>query len=78
MLTAVSALFTCRGALLSLNPGTLGSALSPALMSNSTLATIQGRYSCFPYLHLFFLMEEVYFARSQGDGETGELIMLTI
>ncbi|VFV24941.1 pou class transcription [Lynx pardinus] len=30
-----------RGALLSLNPGTLGGALSPALMSNSTLATIQ-------------------------------------
>ncbi|XP_040278862.1 POU domain, class 2, transcription factor 1 isoform X3 [Bufo bufo] len=29
------------GALFSLNPGTLGSALSPALMSNSTLATIQ-------------------------------------
>uniref|UniRef100_A0A8C5LKQ8 POU domain protein n=1 Tax=Leptobrachium leishanense TaxID=445787 RepID=A0A8C5LKQ8_9ANUR len=29
------------GALFSLNPATLGSALSPALMSNSTLATIQ-------------------------------------
>ncbi|XP_031792688.1 POU domain, class 2, transcription factor 1 isoform X1 [Sarcophilus harrisii] len=33
--------FAAGGALLSLNPGTLGSALSPALMSNSTLATIQ-------------------------------------
>lgn len=33
-----------RGALLSLTPGGLGSALSPALMSNSTLATIQGVY----------------------------------
>ncbi|XP_015219795.1 POU domain, class 2, transcription factor 1 isoform X6 [Lepisosteus oculatus] len=33
--------FSFSGALLSLNPGTLGSALSPALMSNSTLATIQ-------------------------------------
>ncbi|XP_076015167.1 POU domain, class 2, transcription factor 1b isoform X4 [Genypterus blacodes] len=30
-----------RGALLSLGPGGLGSALGPALMSNSTLATIQ-------------------------------------
>lgn len=37
----VTPLFTYRGALLSLNPGTLGGALSPALMSNSTLATIQ-------------------------------------
>ncbi|XP_048213546.1 POU domain, class 2, transcription factor 1 isoform X4 [Perognathus longimembris pacificus] len=34
--------FAAGGALLSLNPGTLGGALSPALMSNSTLATIQG------------------------------------
>lgn len=42
---SLSAPFTCRGALLSLNPGTLGGALSPALMSNSTLATIQGQYS---------------------------------
>ncbi|OCT93652.1 POU domain, class 2, transcription factor 1 isoform X3 [Xenopus laevis] len=33
--------FTAGGALFSLNPGALGSALSPALMSNSTLATIQ-------------------------------------
>ncbi|XP_023670635.2 POU domain, class 2, transcription factor 1-like isoform X2 [Paramormyrops kingsleyae] len=33
--------FTPGGALLSLAPGGLGSALSPALMSNSTLATIQ-------------------------------------
>ncbi|XP_029335965.1 POU domain, class 2, transcription factor 1 isoform X6 [Mus caroli] len=33
--------FAAGGALLSLSPGTLGSALSPALMSNSTLATIQ-------------------------------------
>ncbi|KAM4812913.1 POU domain, class 2, transcription factor 1 [Urocitellus parryii] len=33
--------FAPGGALLSLNPGTLGGALSPALMSNSTLATIQ-------------------------------------
>ncbi|KAK2091523.1 POU domain, class 2, transcription factor 1 [Saguinus oedipus] len=33
--------FVAGGALLSLNPGTLCSALSPALMSNSTLATIQ-------------------------------------
>lgn len=38
-----ASVFSCRGALLSLNPGTLGGALSPALMSNSTLATIQGR-----------------------------------
>ncbi|XP_078265166.1 POU domain, class 2, transcription factor 1a isoform X3 [Rhinoraja longicauda] len=30
-----------RGALLSLNPGSFGGALGPALMSNSTLATIQ-------------------------------------
>ncbi|XP_066562396.1 POU domain, class 2, transcription factor 1a isoform X2 [Amia ocellicauda] len=36
-----SSQFAPGGALLSLNPGTLGSALSPALMSNSTLATIQ-------------------------------------
>ncbi|XP_049571565.1 POU domain, class 2, transcription factor 1 isoform X7 [Orcinus orca] len=35
--------FAAGGALLSLNPGTLGGALSPALMSNSTLATIQER-----------------------------------
>lgn len=34
--------FVSRGALLSLTPGGLGCALSPALMSNSTLATIQG------------------------------------
>ncbi|XP_063505131.1 POU domain, class 2, transcription factor 1 isoform X4 [Pongo pygmaeus] len=34
--------FAAGGALLSLNPGTLSGALSPALMSNSTLATIQG------------------------------------
>ncbi|XP_040195015.1 POU domain, class 2, transcription factor 1 [Rana temporaria] len=33
--------FTAGGALFSLNPGTLGGALNPALMSNSTLATIQ-------------------------------------
>ncbi|KAG8000571.1 POU domain, partial [Nibea albiflora] len=33
--------FAPGGALLSLTPGGLGSALSPALMSNSTLATIQ-------------------------------------
>ncbi|XP_021054383.1 POU domain, class 2, transcription factor 1 isoform X2 [Mus pahari] len=33
--------FAAGGALLSLSPGTLGGALSPALMSNSTLATIQ-------------------------------------
>uniref|UniRef100_A0A4W3GDS0 POU domain, class 2, transcription factor 1 n=1 Tax=Callorhinchus milii TaxID=7868 RepID=A0A4W3GDS0_CALMI len=33
--------FAAGGALLSLNPGSLGGALSPALMSNSTLATIQ-------------------------------------
>ncbi|XP_054051416.1 POU domain, class 2, transcription factor 1 isoform X8 [Rissa tridactyla] len=37
-----SSQFAAGGALLSLNPGTLGGALSPALMSNSTLATIQG------------------------------------
>ncbi|XP_026767865.1 POU domain, class 2, transcription factor 1b isoform X6 [Pangasianodon hypophthalmus] len=37
-----SSQFTPGGALLSLAPGALGSALSPALMSNSTLATIQG------------------------------------
>ncbi|XP_063302627.1 POU domain, class 2, transcription factor 1 [Pelobates fuscus] len=36
-----SSQFAAGGALFSLNPGTLGSALSPALMSNSTLATIQ-------------------------------------
>ncbi|XP_046700822.1 POU domain, class 2, transcription factor 1b isoform X12 [Silurus meridionalis] len=36
-----SSQFTPGGALLSLGPGGLGSALSPALMSNSTLATIQ-------------------------------------
>ncbi|XP_062428699.1 POU domain, class 2, transcription factor 1 isoform X2 [Rhea pennata] len=36
-----SSQFAAGGALLSLNPGTLGGALSPALMSNSTLATIQ-------------------------------------
>ncbi|XP_038576721.1 POU domain, class 2, transcription factor 1b isoform X4 [Micropterus salmoides] len=36
-----SSQFTSGGALLSLTPGGLGSALSPALMSNSTLATIQ-------------------------------------
>ncbi|XP_055964574.1 POU domain, class 2, transcription factor 1 [Sorex fumeus] len=33
--------FAAGGALLSLGPGTLGGALSPALMSNSALATIQ-------------------------------------
>ncbi|XP_030614361.1 POU domain, class 2, transcription factor 1b [Archocentrus centrarchus] len=36
-----SSQFTPGSALLSLTPGGLGSALSPALMSNSTLATIQ-------------------------------------
>ncbi|XP_061735240.1 POU domain, class 2, transcription factor 1b isoform X9 [Nerophis ophidion] len=36
-----SSQFTPGGALLSLAPGGLGSALSPALMNNSTLATIQ-------------------------------------
>ncbi|KAM4731986.1 POU domain, class 2, transcription factor 1b isoform 2-T2 [Anableps anableps] len=36
-----SSQFTPGGALLSLTPGGLGSALSPALMSNSTLAAIQ-------------------------------------
>uniref|UniRef100_A0A8C9RFP6 POU domain protein n=1 Tax=Scleropages formosus TaxID=113540 RepID=A0A8C9RFP6_SCLFO len=36
-----SSQFAPGGALLSLAPGALGSALSPALMSNSTLATIQ-------------------------------------
>uniref|UniRef100_A0A3B4GAS1 POU domain protein n=1 Tax=Pundamilia nyererei TaxID=303518 RepID=A0A3B4GAS1_9CICH len=36
-----SSQFTQGGALFSLAPGGLGSALSPALMSNSTLATIQ-------------------------------------
>ncbi|XP_042619956.1 POU domain, class 2, transcription factor 1-like isoform X4 [Cyprinus carpio] len=36
-----SSQFSPGGALLSLAPGGLGSALSPALMSNSTLATIQ-------------------------------------
>ncbi|XP_076015174.1 POU domain, class 2, transcription factor 1b isoform X11 [Genypterus blacodes] len=36
-----SSQFTPGGALLSLGPGGLGSALGPALMSNSTLATIQ-------------------------------------
>nr|XP_057938126.1 POU domain, class 2, transcription factor 1b isoform X8 [Doryrhamphus excisus] len=36
-----SSQFTPGGALLSLAPGGLGGALSPALMSNSTLATIQ-------------------------------------
>ncbi|KAE8299165.1 POU domain, class 2, transcription factor 1 NF-A1 Octamer-binding protein 1 [Larimichthys crocea] len=36
-----SSQFAPGGALLSLTPGGLGSALSPALMSNSTLATIQ-------------------------------------
>ncbi|XP_035378897.1 POU domain, class 2, transcription factor 1b isoform X5 [Electrophorus electricus] len=40
-----SSQFTPGGALLSLAPGGLGSALSPALMSNSTLATIQGVWS---------------------------------
>ncbi|XP_069058853.1 POU domain, class 2, transcription factor 1 isoform X2 [Pleurodeles waltl] len=33
--------FAAGGALFSLNPGTLGGALSPALMNSSTLATIQ-------------------------------------
>lgn len=42
----------CSGALLSLAPGGLGSALSPALMSNSTLATIQGVWSGkYPYIY---------------------------
>lgn len=36
-----SSQFATGGALLSLAPGSLGSALSPALLSNSTLATIQ-------------------------------------
>ncbi|CAJ0942468.1 unnamed protein product [Ranitomeya imitator] len=36
-----SSQFAAGGALFSLNPGTLGSAISPALLSNSTLATIQ-------------------------------------
>ncbi|KAM6934936.1 POU domain, class 2, transcription factor 1b [Xenentodon cancila] len=36
-----SSQFTPGGALLSLTPGGLGSALSPALMSNNTLATLQ-------------------------------------
>ncbi|XP_042619953.1 POU domain, class 2, transcription factor 1-like isoform X1 [Cyprinus carpio] len=40
-----SSQFSPGGALLSLAPGGLGSALSPALMSNSTLATIQGVWS---------------------------------
>ncbi|XP_062312604.1 POU domain, class 2, transcription factor 1b [Osmerus eperlanus] len=40
-----SSQFNPGGALLSLGPGGLGSALSPALMSNSTLATIQGVWS---------------------------------
>ncbi|XP_051564853.1 POU domain, class 2, transcription factor 1-like isoform X3 [Myxocyprinus asiaticus] len=40
-----SSQFNPGGALLSLAPGGLGSALSPALMSNSTLATIQGVWS---------------------------------
>ncbi|XP_016141830.1 POU domain, class 2, transcription factor 1-like isoform X4 [Sinocyclocheilus grahami] len=40
-----SSQFTPGGAFLSLAPGGLGSALSPALMSNSTLATIQGVWS---------------------------------
>ncbi|XP_058642570.1 POU domain, class 2, transcription factor 1b isoform X2 [Onychostoma macrolepis] len=40
-----SSQFTPGGALLSFAPGGLGSALSPALMSNSTLATIQGVWS---------------------------------
>ncbi|XP_017550691.1 POU domain, class 2, transcription factor 1b isoform X2 [Pygocentrus nattereri] len=40
-----SSQFAPGGALLSLAPGGLGSALSPALMSNSTLATIQGVWS---------------------------------
>ena len=35
----------CRGALLSLGPGGLGGALGPTLMSNSTLATLQGVWS---------------------------------
>ncbi|XP_016429496.1 POU domain, class 2, transcription factor 1-like isoform X3 [Sinocyclocheilus rhinocerous] len=40
-----SSQFTPGGSFLSLAPGGLGSALSPALMSNSTLATIQGVWS---------------------------------
>ncbi|XP_052004914.1 POU domain, class 2, transcription factor 1-like isoform X2 [Xyrauchen texanus] len=40
-----SSQFSPGGALLSLAPGGLGSALNPALMSNSTLATIQGVWS---------------------------------
>lgn len=44
-----------RGALLSLTPGGLGCALSPALMSNSTLATIQGTYpNCFAIACKYF------------------------
>ncbi|XP_036831038.1 POU domain, class 2, transcription factor 1 isoform X18 [Oncorhynchus mykiss] len=37
--------FTPGGALLSLAPGGLGGALNPAMLSNSTLATIQGLWS---------------------------------
>lgn len=52
--------FLCSGALLSLAPGGLGSALSPALMSNSTLATIQGvwsgKYTCIYILGLHALV----------------------
>ncbi|XP_056610342.1 POU domain, class 2, transcription factor 1b isoform X2 [Triplophysa dalaica] len=40
-----SSQFAPGGALLSLAPGGLGSGLSPALLSNSTLATIQGVWS---------------------------------
>ncbi|XP_016418296.1 POU domain, class 2, transcription factor 1-like isoform X1 [Sinocyclocheilus rhinocerous] len=40
-----SSQFTPGGAFLSLAPGGFGSALSPALLSNSTLATIQGVWS---------------------------------
>uniref|UniRef100_A0A4W5MLA9 POU domain protein n=1 Tax=Hucho hucho TaxID=62062 RepID=A0A4W5MLA9_9TELE len=40
-----SSQFTPGGALLSLAPGGLGGALNPAMLSNSTLATIQGLWS---------------------------------
>ncbi|KAM9485080.1 POU domain, class 2, transcription factor 1-like isoform 10-T10 [Salvelinus alpinus] len=40
-----SSQFTPGGALLSLAPGGLGGAINPAMLSNSTLATIQGLWS---------------------------------
>lgn len=49
----VTLFWTCRGALLSLSPGALGGALSPALMSSSTLATIQGQWGVFLTVSLF-------------------------